>query len=164
MTEENYRKIPFNNSFGIEEVTVMQFITSWERRARVEKTRENLLAMLGEKFGSLPETSIQRVQSIDSEKELDRLMRQLIHANSLADMGLDGVSEEVTVMKFVTSWERCGMREAPLLLLDEKFGSLPETVTQQVQSIDSPKELNRLLRQLIHANSLAEMGLDGAKK
>jgi len=35
-----------------EEVTVMQFITSWERRARFEKTRENLLALLGEKFGS----------------------------------------------------------------------------------------------------------------
>lgn len=90
MTEENYRKFPFNNSFGIEEVTVMQFITSWERRARFEEARENLLALLGEKFGSLPETVTQQVQSINSKEELNSLLRQLIHANSLVEMGLDG--------------------------------------------------------------------------
>jgi vacuolar-type H+-ATPase subunit E/Vma4 len=74
-------------------------------------------------------------------------------------------------MKFITSWERQGMikgalaskREILLALLSEKFGSVPETTNQWVQSIESKEELDRLLRQLIHANSLTEMGLDGAK-
>jgi hypothetical protein len=48
--------------------------------------------------------------------------------------------------------------------LDEKFGSVPETTSQRVQSIESKEELDRLLRKLIHANSLAEMGLDGKKE
>ena len=73
----------------------MQFITSWERRARLEEAREILLALLGEKFGTLPEVIIQKVQGIDSEEELDRLLRQLIHANSLAEMGLDGAEEKL---------------------------------------------------------------------
>ena len=73
-----------------EEVTVMKFITSWERRARFEEARENLLALLGEKFGEVPATTIQIVQSIDSKEEVDRLLRQIIHANTLAEMGLDG--------------------------------------------------------------------------
>jgi len=76
-----------------EEVTVMQFITSWERRARFEEARENLLALLGEKFGSLPETVTQQVQSINSKEELNSLLRQLIHANSLVEMGLDGAKK-----------------------------------------------------------------------
>ena len=83
----------------------MQFITSWERRARAEgvaegiakgvlaSRREILLAQLSEKFGSVPETTSQRVQSIESTEELDRLLRQLIHANSLTEMGLDGARE-----------------------------------------------------------------------
>jgi hypothetical protein len=72
----------------------MEFITSWERRARAEgvlaSKRETLLAQLDEKFGSVPETTNQRVQSIESKEELDRLLCQLIHANSLTEMGLDG--------------------------------------------------------------------------
>jgi uncharacterized protein YggL (DUF469 family) len=157
-------EVEFQQLIQREEVTVMEFVTSWERRG----LREALLSLLDEKFGSLPETVTQQVQSIDSEKELDRLLRQLIHANSLAEMGLDGAKEEVTVMEFVTSWERRARvektRENLLALLGEKFGSLPETSIQRVQSIDSEKELDRLLRQLIHANSLAEMRLDGTKK
>jgi len=55
--------------------------------------RETLLTLLSEKFGSVPETTSQRVQSIESKEELDRLLSQLIHANSLTEMGLDGTKE-----------------------------------------------------------------------
>jgi hypothetical protein len=76
----------------------MEFIPSWERKARAEgvaegvlaSRRETLLALLDEKFGSVPKITSQRVQSIESTEELDRLLRQIIHANSLAEMGLDG--------------------------------------------------------------------------
>mgnify|MGYP001596326148 CR=1 FL=1 len=72
--------------------------------------------------------------------------------------------EEVSVMQFVTSWEMKGRRDTLLELLQEKFGSVPETTVQQVRAISSIEELSRLLRQLIHTNSIAEMGLDGKKE
>ena len=55
--------------------------------------RETLLAQLDEKFGTVPETTSQRVQSIESKEELDQLLRKLIHANSIAEIGLDGAKE-----------------------------------------------------------------------
>jgi len=72
------------------EVQVMEFITSWERRARAESRREILIRQLKVKFDSMPEITVQRVESISSTDELDRLLEKIIHANSLAEMGLDG--------------------------------------------------------------------------
>ncbi|MBI1930587.1 hypothetical protein HYR99_40865 [Candidatus Poribacteria bacterium] len=84
-----------------EEVKVMEFITSWERKGReqgrAEETlrsrRDTLLELLQEKFGSIPETAVQRVEVISSVEELRRLLKQLVHASSLAEMGLDGVKQ-----------------------------------------------------------------------
>ncbi|MBC8235591.1 hypothetical protein H8E77_39090 [bacterium] len=91
----------FQQLIQTEEVQVMEFITSWQRKARAEgmaegvlaSRRETLLTLLSEKFGSVQETTSQRVQSIESQEELDQLLRKLIHANSLAEMGLDGARE-----------------------------------------------------------------------
>jgi flagellar biosynthesis/type III secretory pathway protein FliH len=100
-----------------EEVSVMEFITSWERKGRAEgiekgrvegiekgraegiekgraeEARETLLVLLREKFGAVPGTTLQRVEAIASVEELRRLLRQIIHANSLAEIGLDGLKE-----------------------------------------------------------------------
>ncbi len=84
--------------------------------------------------------------------------------------------EEVIAMQFITSWERQGIikgraeealiarRETLLLQLQEKFGEVPSTAKKQVEAISSKKELEQLLRKLIHTNSFAEMGLDGTRK
>ena len=73
-----------------EEVQVMQFITSWERKARAASRREILIRLLRVKFDAVPETTVQRVESISSTDELYRLLEKIIHANSLSEMGLDG--------------------------------------------------------------------------
>lgn len=81
-----------------EEVQVMEFITSWQRKGRAEgrvegelqARREILIRLLQVKFGSVPETTVQQVENISFKEELDRLLEQLILANSLAEMGLDG--------------------------------------------------------------------------
>ncbi|MBI1927336.1 hypothetical protein HYR99_24235 [Candidatus Poribacteria bacterium] len=52
-------------------------------------------------------------------------------------------------------------RETLLEQLQEKFGSLPQTAVQQVETLSSIDDLRQLLRQVVHATSLAEMGLDG---
>ena len=79
----------FEQMIQREEVSVMQFITSWEIKAR----REILLSLLGEKFSTVPPTISQQVQTIKSANELDRLLKQLIHANSIEETGLDGKKE-----------------------------------------------------------------------
>ncbi len=80
-----------------EEVRVMQFVTSWERqgitKGLIQARREVLLSLLGENFSTVPPTISQQVQTIESSKELSQLLRKLIHANSIEDMGLDGKKE-----------------------------------------------------------------------
>jgi len=75
------------------EVRVMEFITSWERKGRTEEARNGVLEQLQEKFGPLPEITVQQVEALSSIEELRRLRRQLVHANSLAEMGLDGAKK-----------------------------------------------------------------------
>jgi hypothetical protein len=81
-----------------EEVQVMEFITSWERKgiAKGELTarRKILIRQLGVKFGDVPETTAEQVENISSEEQLDGLLEQILAANSLAEMGLDGASQQ----------------------------------------------------------------------
>jgi hypothetical protein len=74
-----------------EEVQVMEFITSWQRKGELIARREILIRLLQVKFGSVPETTVQQVQNLSSKEELERLLEQLLLANSLTEMGLDGV-------------------------------------------------------------------------
>ncbi len=78
-------------------MSIMQFITSWERKGieqgRAEEARDTLLNLLQEKFGAVPETTIHCVEAVSSVEELRRLLRQLVHVNSLAEMGLDGTEK-----------------------------------------------------------------------
>ena len=80
-----------------EEVNVMEFISSWQRQGRTEgraeEARDVLLEQLQEKFDDLPDTAVRQVQAISSIEELRRLRRQLIHASSLQEMGIDGAGE-----------------------------------------------------------------------
>lgn len=77
--------------------------------------------------------------------------------------------QEVVAMEFITSWERKGLAKgrvegalealhgALLMQLREKFGQIPQTIEKNVQAIESTEKLSRLLAQVIHANSLAEI-------
>ena len=71
----------------------MEFITSWERQGALAAHREILIRLLRVKFGTVPETTVQRVESISSTDDLDQLLEKIIHASSLAEMGLDGTRE-----------------------------------------------------------------------
>jgi hypothetical protein len=52
-----------------------------------------------------------------------------------------------------------GQRSLVLLLLEERFGSISESVRETLRE-KSGDELRRLARQLLHAQSLSELGLD----
>ena len=75
-----------------EEVEVMRFITSWERKGIAEgelkALRETLLRQLRIKFSDVPPAIEQRVLAIEETEKLGKLLGQLIQARSIEQMGL----------------------------------------------------------------------------
>jgi hypothetical protein len=67
-------------------------------------------------------------------------------------------------MPYVTSFERIGiakgreegLQQMVLEALDERFGTLPETISDAIHQIQDQAQLRLLLRQVIRSASLAE--------
>jgi predicted transposase YdaD len=55
--------------------------------------------------------------------------------------------------------EARGLRESVQLLLEEKFGPLPEALAAQISAMEEPERLRQALRRVAHANSLEELSL-----
>ena len=49
-------------------------------------------------------------------------------------------------------------REVLLMLLQTKFGDLPQSINARIRRLRSEKAFNRLLKQVLTANSLGELG------
>jgi len=56
----------------------------------IEGKRETLKHLLTKKFGSLPEKTVFRIESLDSLEELDTYLDRVLAAESLEEMDLDG--------------------------------------------------------------------------
>jgi hypothetical protein len=71
--------------------------------------------------------------------------------------------EEVSEMRSVyeIQGERRGKQRAALLQLREKFGELPERIEARIRAMETDAELEVLLRRILRANSLSELGLEG---
>jgi hypothetical protein len=50
-------------------------------------------------------------------------------------------------------------RESLRIVLEERFGPLPEALMRQIESIDDPERLRTGLRQVVHISTLAELKL-----
>jgi hypothetical protein len=46
------------------------------------------------------------------------------------------------------------------LQLREKFGEIPQDVEKRIEAIESIEKLNLLLKQVVKANSLSELGFE----
>jgi hypothetical protein len=68
------------------------------------------------------------------------------------------------VRKMLTVYEINGMRKAALLQLRLKFGDLPEQVEERVQSMETEAELDNLLKAILNAQSLDDLGLTRKRK
>jgi predicted transposase/invertase (TIGR01784 family) len=55
----------------------------------IENQRENLVTLLQAKFGQLPSTTVQRIQSLRERERLDTLFRQAIVATRLEEMKIE---------------------------------------------------------------------------
>jgi len=68
------------------------------------------------------------------------------------------------VRKMLTVYEIKGMRKAALLQSRLKFGDLPEQVEERVQSMETEAELDNLLKAILNAQSLDDLGLTRKRK
>ncbi|HSF38348.1 MAG TPA: Rpn family recombination-promoting nuclease/putative transposase [Thermoanaerobaculia bacterium] len=89
------------DSLDLEDAPMLeQSLIEWEQQflkkgrregrqeGRVEGMRRLLLKQLEDRFGPLPPRTRQRVEEISSARRLERLATQILHVNSLAEMGL----------------------------------------------------------------------------
>jgi hypothetical protein len=67
---------------------VETMLVTWEEGVIVRGKRDLLLRQLHRKFGDLPEVVTLRLQSIQTEEELDRASDRIFDAHSLAETGL----------------------------------------------------------------------------
>lgn len=65
-----------------------RLIERGERRGEIRARRETLLRLLRAKFGSLPRGTAQRVRDFDSVARLDALLKRILTASSIEEMGL----------------------------------------------------------------------------
>lgn len=70
----------------------LELETTWfdkvKAEGRLEALREMVLRLLGSRFGSVPEPARQRIESLSSEPELQRLGERIVGARSLDELGL----------------------------------------------------------------------------
>ena len=54
----------------------------------IHAKQDDLLGLIGEKFGPVPDRINRRVRAMDDTESLDRLLKRLVHVNSLEEMQL----------------------------------------------------------------------------
>ena len=60
-----------------------------EKRGEIHAKRQTLLTQLRAKFGALPMSVSKQVPTMGNVRRLDTLLRRILTAESLAEMGLD---------------------------------------------------------------------------
>jgi hypothetical protein len=113
-------------------------------RAGVDAARESLLVEFVETY--MPLQTTEEAQFVE-----------LVHVDpSYAE-----------VQKMVTTYEKAGIEkgiekgkiEALLMMLEEKFANVPEEVRRKIQRINSNKRIDQLLRSVLNAKSIGDLGL-----
>ena len=65
----------------------------------------------------------------------------------------------MTESKQVTAWQNEVRRSDLRDLLQERFGTVPESVRQRVEAATDPERLRAALRQVLHINAPEELQL-----
>jgi hypothetical protein len=92
------------------------------------------------------------------QKEFDALVQASPFAEEVKTMLLTYSGE--LIQQGIQQGIQQAKRDVLLTLLQTKFGQLPSDISQQVLAIDRIEEVDQLLRQILTATSLEEMGLN----
>jgi hypothetical protein len=66
----------------------LQEVDYWHHEGELEAGQDYLLALLENRFGSLPEELIQRIRAVQDAQQLRRAFQQALHLQSLDDLQL----------------------------------------------------------------------------
>lgn len=113
-------------------------------RAGVDSARESLLVEFVETY--MPLRMTEEVQ-----------FGELVHSDQ----------SYAEARKMVTTYEKAGIEkgiergkiEALLLILEQRFTKVPDDVRRKVQRLNSNKRIDELLRAVLNAKSLGDLGL-----
>ena len=92
----------------------------------------------------------------EQEAELDRLIAET-GATEVTEMV--NVYEEKGMQQGMQQGVVVGQRQGLLCLLQEKFGAVPSDVASRVEAISDTERLTELLRRILHAQTIKDMGL-----
>ena len=116
--------------------------------SELDEAREFLLVNIIETYCELSDEQNERYQRLIARKEYRKVQDlELTWADKLLREG-----EEKGMLN--------GKRDTLLRQLTQKFGPLPEPVTERVEAYESVDELDACLERILMANSLVEMGLE----
>ena len=71
------------------QTAAQHFIEEGREIGAVETMQKTLIKLLNLKFGSIPQSVIQHIQTLRDIAQLDRLIEQIMTANSLQEMGIE---------------------------------------------------------------------------
>jgi phage terminase small subunit len=63
----------------------MRLLSNIEQRASIRISQENIMELLEDRFGNLPESLVEKINQIKDLNRLKYLLRQTIHVNSVAE-------------------------------------------------------------------------------
>lgn len=83
--EEHTLKTEVNKLDPNEEAKVMELVTSYERKGKIEGKQDAICMILETRLGSSTFTEQEKVRSIDDLQLLDELLKNILSAESLKD-------------------------------------------------------------------------------
>jgi predicted transposase YdaD len=128
---------------------LLWFVLSWALRRRPGEEREGLL-----------ETARSSQMELKHREEVAQLSETVVETweqELLARGEARGRAEGEARGR--AEGEAQGLRESVQLLLEEKFGPLPEALVAEIGAMEDTERLRRVVRQVVHLNSLDELAL-----
>lgn len=101
-----------------------------------------------------------RITALGHEKEAEQMAQTW--AEQLVEQGVQKGIQKGTQKgrrEGRQEGELAAIRKMVLVQMAERFGPLPEGIEVRVRAIKDPARLDRIVRQLVHAGSLAELDL-----
>jgi hypothetical protein len=130
-------------------------------QGEVRSARDNLRAVLEERFGELPPEVIERIEARPEPDQLALLLRRALDVAALDELNLlePDTLREIPLERGRQEGELTNCREALYAVLHTRFGALPSKLGKRIQESGDVERLKVAIRQAVRINSLEELSL-----
>jgi hypothetical protein len=126
-----------------------------ERDGQIEQTKKIVILLGQVRFGSVDDSTCDKIDSIDDLERLEGLCEKLLHATSWADL-----MTEFSKHIYVDAEKRGQIKGIKKLLIRQgevRFGRLNKATRAKIKSIDDLERLEWLCVKLLNAASWADL-------